>query len=37
MHLAAKHFGSHQKIAAVFEAAGVPTTPYLRGWQPDPG
>jgi Putative transposase/Transposase zinc-binding domain len=37
MRLVGKIFGSHQKIAEYFEAAGLPTRPDALGWQPEPG
>jgi hypothetical protein len=37
MRLVGKIFGSHQKIAEYFEAAGLPTRPDELGWQLEPG
>jgi len=37
MHLVAKIFGNHRKIADYFEAAGLPVRPDALGWQPSPG
>jgi hypothetical protein len=37
MKLVAKVFGNHQALAGIFETAGMPTKPYMLGWQPDPG
>jgi len=37
MPLASKLFGKHASVAKAFELAGLPTKPYLLGWQPDPG